>query len=212
VNVAPLWDIRVRTPRLELRLPTEDELAELFRVAEAGIHPTAEMPFSVPWTDDLSLEAFLAFHHGAWEEWRPEKWTLNLSTFLDDKPIGSQGIGAEEFGSRREVETGSWLGMPFQGKGLGTEQRAAVLELAFSGLGAEVAVSGSFVHNVKSQRVSEKLGYRLTGTRTMESRGAPVEHYDYRLESSDWSSAIAVEITGLATALPLFGVGAGAAT
>jgi RimJ/RimL family protein N-acetyltransferase len=205
VNVAPLWDIRVRTPRLELRLPTEDELAELFRVAEDGIHPPEEMPFYVPWTDDLRLDAFLEFHRGCWEAWRPEKWSLNLVAFLEGGPIGSQGVEAGDFAVRREVETGSWLGAPYQGKGLGKEQRAAVLELAFAGLGAEAAVSGSFAHNVKSQRVSEALGYRLTGTRTMQSRGEAVEHHDYRLDRADWRSPVSVEITGLEPARPLFG-------
>ena len=55
--------LRVRTPRLELRLPTEAELVELYELAAAGIHPPEEMPFSVAWTDDLSREGFLAYHH-----------------------------------------------------------------------------------------------------------------------------------------------------
>jgi RimJ/RimL family protein N-acetyltransferase len=205
VNLEPLWDIRLRTSRLELRLPAEEELLELFRVAGAGIHPPEEMPFYVPWTDDLQLDAFLAFHRGAWQEWRPETWTLNLVTFLDGKPIGSQGISADDFASRREVETGSWLGARFQGHGLGTEQRAAVLELAFEGLGATAAVSGSIFDNAASQRVSEKLGYRVTGTRTIAPRGEPVEHYDYRLDRASWRCPITLEVTGLEPALPLFG-------
>jgi RimJ/RimL family protein N-acetyltransferase len=206
MNVGRLWDIRLRTPRLELRLPTEDELVALFRVAEGGIHPPEEMPFYVPWTDDLRLDAFLEFHRSTWAAWQPGRWSLNLIAFLDDRPVGSQGIEAADFATTRTVETGSWLGAPHQGKGLGAEQRAAVLELAFEGLGAETAVSGSFLHNVKSQRVSEKLGYRRTGKRTLESRGEPVEHYDYRLERGDWISPIPVTLEGVEAALPLFGV------
>lgn len=206
MSVAPLWDIRVRTPRLELRLPTEQELVDLFRVAEAGIHPPEEMPFFVPWTDDLRLDAFLEFHRGMWTAWRPEKWCLNLVTFVDGSPIGSQGVESAGFASTREVVTGSWLGAPHQGRGLGTEQRAAILELAFAGLGAEVALSGSLAHNVASQRVSAKLGYQVTGRRTVAPRGEPVEHYDYRLERADWQCPIDVEIAGLEAALPLFGV------
>jgi RimJ/RimL family protein N-acetyltransferase len=205
VNIQALWDIRVRTRRLELRLPTEDELAALFRVAEGGIHPPEEMPFFVPWTDDLRLDAFMEFHQGTWAAWRPEKWSLNLITFLDGKPIGSQGVEAEDFAAKREVVTGSWLGAPYQRRGLGTEQRAAVLELAFAGLGAKVALSGSLVHNLASQRVSEKLGYRMTGTRTVAPRGEPVEHYDYRVERTDWTCPVAVELEDVAPALPLFG-------
>jgi RimJ/RimL family protein N-acetyltransferase len=205
VNVDALWALRVRTPRLELRLPTEDELVELFRVAEGGIHPPDEMPFFVPWTDDLRLHTFVEYHRGTWAAWRPEQWLLNLFTFLEGRPIGSQGVGAEEFAVRREVETGSWLGAPYQSKGLGTEQRAAVLELAFAHLGARAAVSGSIVHNRSSQRVSEKLGYRVTGTRTIAPRGEPVEHFDYRLERDQWSCPIPVEVEGIKAALPLFG-------
>ena len=205
MNIDPLWEIRVRTPRLELRLPSEDELVELFRVAEGGIHPPEEMPFFVPWTDDLRLDAFLDFHHETWAAWRPERWSLNLITLLDGRPIGSQGIEAADFASTREAQTGSWLGASYQGQGLGTEQRAAVLELAFAGLGAETALSGSLVHNIASQRVSEKLGYRVTGTRTVAPRGEPVEHFDYRLARVGWRCPTEVEITGLETALPLFG-------
>jgi RimJ/RimL family protein N-acetyltransferase len=205
MNVEALWTIRLRTPRLELRLPTEDELVELFRVAEGGIHPPDEMPFYVPWTDDLNLDSFLEFHRDVWAAWRPERWSLNLIAFLDGRPVGSQSIEAANFASTRNVETGSWLGAPHQGRGLGTEQRAAVLELAFKGLGAKAALSGSFVHNVKSQRVSEKLGYLQTGMRTLESRGRPVEHIDYRLERGEWTSPVPVDLDGVEPALPLFG-------
>jgi hypothetical protein len=65
-DVGSLWDIRLRTPRLELRLPTEGELFELYRVAESGIHPREEMPFAVAWTDDLDERASLEFHRERW--------------------------------------------------------------------------------------------------------------------------------------------------
>ncbi|HYU50364.1 MAG TPA: hypothetical protein VEO91_10615 [Candidatus Limnocylindria bacterium] len=34
----PLFDLRLRTERLELRLPDDDELARLCAIARAGIH------------------------------------------------------------------------------------------------------------------------------------------------------------------------------
>jgi RimJ/RimL family protein N-acetyltransferase len=206
MNLAPLRALRLRTPRLELRLPTRDELHELFRVAEAGIHPPEEMPFGVAWTDDLRLETFVAFHDAALEAWTPEQWDLNLVTFLDGRVIGTQGLHGRSFGLTREVGSGSWLGATHQGQGLGTEQRAAVLELAFVGLGARAAHSGALVHNRASQRVSEKLGYRFGHEDTLSPRGEPVRHRNYRLARKDWRSPIPVEIEGLAKCLPLFGV------
>ena len=67
------------------------------------------------------------------------------------------------------MKTGSWLGRSFQGRGIGTEMRAAVLELAFRGLGAATAESGALEGNAASARVSEKLGYRHDGL----ERGRP---------------------------------------
>jgi RimJ/RimL family protein N-acetyltransferase len=205
MNVEALWQLRVRTERLELRLPTEDELLALFHVAEAGIHPPEEMPFGVAWTDNLQEEAFLEFQRSAWTTWRPEQWTCNLITFFDGRPIGTQAISSTGFPTTRVVETGSWLGAPYQGRGLGTEQRAAVLEFAFRGLGAEPAKSGALIHNVQSQRVSQKLGYRVTGMSSFSPRGEPIDHYDYRLDKSEWQCPIPVELEGVGPCLPLFG-------
>ena len=206
MNVEPLRALRVRTPRLELRLPTRDELIALFRVAKAGIHPPEEMPFGRAWTDHLDLDRFLEFHESALGAWTPERWDLNLVTFFDSEPIGSQALHGHGFGLTREVGSGSWLGMPYQRRGLGTEQRAAVLELAFAGLGARAAHSGALVHNLASQRVSEKLGYRFMFEDTLSPRGEPVAHRNYRLAREDWRSPVPVEIEALEPALPLFGV------
>jgi RimJ/RimL family protein N-acetyltransferase len=205
-DLRPLWDIRVRTPRLELRLPTDDELRELFEVAAAGIHPPDEMPFAVAWTDDLREDAFREFHRSAWESWEPDRWQCNFVTFLDGRPIGSQAVEAKDFRESRTVGSGSWLGSAFQGRGFGGEQRAAMLEFAFRGLGAEAAVSGALVHNVRSQRISEKLGYRRSGTSSVSPRGEPIEHFDYRLERGGWTCPIPIELVGVEAVLPLFGV------
>jgi RimJ/RimL family protein N-acetyltransferase len=205
MELGPVFALRLRTPRLELRLPTDEELVELFHVAEGGIHPPEEMPFEFPWTDTLAEDTFLAFHTDARERWSPDRWACNFATFLDGRVIGTQSMEAESFAAERKVQTGSWLGQAFQRRGFGSEQRAAVLELAFSGLGARTAVSGALVHNVASQRVSQKLGYRQTGTRELAPRGEPVVHLDYRMEREDWRCPIPVEIEGLEAALPLFG-------
>ena len=81
-----------------------------------------------------------------------------------------------------------------------------MLEFAFRGLGARVAITGAVFTNRASQRVSEKLGYRMTGTNEIAPRGEPVGHYNYRLERDEWRAPISVEIHGLEPALSLFGV------
>lgn len=57
--------------------------------------------------------------------------------------------------------------------GPGTEMRAAILELAFSGLGAIADGSVAITGNVASARVSEKLGYTYAGERQHMRNGEP---------------------------------------
>ena len=208
MNLEPLYDLRLRTPRLELRLPTEAELEELYEVAAAGIHPPEEMPFGVAWTDELTRESFLAFHRASRESWSPAAWKFDFGTWLDGVLVGVQGIGADDFAERRIIGTGSWLGRPFQRRGVGTEMRTAVVELAFRELGAVAVTSSAFEANAASRGVSEKLGYRVVGQDTMSPRGVPMPHLQLRLERDEWPGApFAVEIEGVADCLPLFGVG-----
>jgi RimJ/RimL family protein N-acetyltransferase len=205
-DLAPLFGLRLRTPRLELRLPSHDEIVELYRVAAAGIHPPDEMPFGVAWTDTLNEADFVAVHERALRGWEPSGWDANFVTFRDGRVIGTQSLHGHALAERREVGSGSWLGCAWQRQGFGTEQRAAVLELAFRGLGARAATSGAIWDNVASQRVSEKLGYRLIGESTISPRGEPQRHFDYRLEATDWRAPFPIQIEGLEQALPHFGV------
>lgn len=207
MNVEPLYGLRLRTPRLELRLPTEAELVELFLVAEAGIHPPDEMPFGVAWTDELTLESFLDYHRSTRDTWSTERWRLELGTWTDGRLVGTQGFGAENFAHDRTVGTGSWLGSEFQGGGIGTEMRAAVIELSFGHLDATAVTSSAFEANAASRRVSEKLGYRIVGEETMSPRGVPKPHLLLRLERSDWHGApFTLDVLGLEPCLPLFGL------
>jgi RimJ/RimL family protein N-acetyltransferase/predicted GNAT family acetyltransferase len=200
----PLTRLRIRTPRLELRLATRAELRALFRVAEAGIHDPDVMPFELGWTDDLEEDTFLAFHEQALADWRPTDWQLNLIAFHRGAPIGSQGIGAEQFAARRRVATGSWLGRPWQGQGLGTEMRTAVLEFAFNHLGAREAASGYIADNPQSEGVSRKLGYEIVGSHAVSPRGEPVEHTDLLLRRERFRSDLPVELVGLPPLLTQF--------
>jgi RimJ/RimL family protein N-acetyltransferase len=166
------------------------------------------MPFAAPWTDEPSPQferGFVQYHWSTRALWRPSEWNLELGVARDGRLVGVQGMGARDFAILRTVNTGSWLGRRFQRQGYGTEMRAAVLELAFRGLGAEAAVSGAVVGNEASRRVSEKLGYRVTGMSTVAPRGEPVDHYDLRIERARWRSPVPVDVAGLDPCLPLFG-------
>jgi RimJ/RimL family protein N-acetyltransferase len=207
MDVSALFGLRLHTPRLELRLPTYDELVELRELARAGVHPPEEMPFAVAWTDEPYSEKWVVdFHEQQREAWRPEAWDLELGVWANGELAGVQALYRKDIATNRAVGTGSWLGRRFQGRGIGTEMRTAVLELAFRGLGAELARSGAVEGNAASLRVSQKLGYRAVGSGHVAPRGVEVGHTDVELRREDWRPPFVVEIDGLGTCLPLFGV------
>lgn len=207
----PLYDLRLRTPDLELRLPTEDELAALCTVARAGVHDPETMPFDVAWTDKPSPRferEFLQHHWGLRAAWSPERWSFGLAVYLDGAPIGQQDLVGENFPVLREVHTGSWLGRRFQGRGYGKQMRAAVLHLAFAGLGAAAARSAAFADNPASVGVSRALGYEPNGVALAAPRGEAREQLRLRLTRQRWEEHRHCEVTvaGLAGCRDMFGI------
>jgi RimJ/RimL family protein N-acetyltransferase len=207
----PLVGLRLTTPRLELRLPTPEELAALAELAAEGVHDPEVMPFRVPWTDRAPAEVargVIQYHWSQLGGWTPRDWSLGLTVFHHGVVVGQQAVGARDLAITREVSTGSWLGRRHQGQGIGTEMRAAVLHLAFAGLGAEEAVSGAFAHNAASLAVSRKLGYQPDGIERRVVRGVVSVEHRLRLTRAAWEArrTVPVTIDGLLPCRPLFGV------
>jgi RimJ/RimL family protein N-acetyltransferase len=194
----PAYRLRLRTPRLELRLPDLDLLAELADVANAGVHDPADMPFSVPWTDlepDARGRAVVTYHMGIIAAATPAAWSLPLAVLLDGHAVGIQGISARDFAVMREVGTGSWLGQRYHRQGIGTEMRAAVLALAFDGLDAHYAVSATRDTNAGSNGVSRKLGYVNDGLDRQLIRGEAATFQRLRLTRDAWEAHRNVPVT-----------------
>jgi RimJ/RimL family protein N-acetyltransferase len=185
----PIWDIRVSTPRLELRPVREADAEELVELAERGIHDPDTMPFLTPFTDLPPTErrrTSMQFYAGTLANWDVARWALPLVARQDGACVGLQSVEADAFPVRRTVLTGSWLGRAHQGQGLGREMRAAALELAFSGLGAACAVTSAFEDNTASLRVTAALGYRPNGWSWEVRRGERGRVLRFALERDDW--------------------------
>jgi len=207
----PLHGLRVRTPRLELRLPDEELLDEPASVAAGGVHAPDRMPFLAPWTDGEPDEVGRATYQHVLSTiagWSAREWTLSLAVLHEGKVVGRQDLMGREFGVRREVMTGSWLGLAHQGQGIGTEMRAAVLHLAFEGLGARYAVSDAMTDNGRSLGVSRRLGYEPDGLQVEVTRGAATTLRRLRLDRAGWEKHRSVDVTveGLDACCADFGV------
>jgi RimJ/RimL family protein N-acetyltransferase len=207
----PLYDLRITTGDLVLRYPTEAELPAFADIIEAGLHPPDEMPFGMAFTDPPAAQRNVASYQwwvGSRGRWSSADWVVTLAVFERGEPRGFQDLRATDFLVDRTVHTGSWLGLPFQGRGIGKQMRQAVLALAFDHLGAEIAETEAFLDNPASNRVSLALGYEPNGFGRLAPRGVPRETQKFRLTLEGWRArprpAVAVE--GLAACRHMFGL------
>ncbi|MFC0032388.1 GNAT family N-acetyltransferase [Micromonospora chaiyaphumensis] len=207
----PLYGLTIVTSRLELRLPREEELAELARLAGRGVHRPDERPFLTPWTDggpEDRARSVLQGHWGRLGDWTVAAWALGLGVFRHGDPLGVVTLRGRDFPVVREVTTSSWLGLAHQGQGYGTEARLGALTLAFDHLGARAARTEVFQDNHASQGVSRKLGYEHDGI-SVDARGDEALVSDrLRLTRERWSrqQRPTVRVDGMAACRPMFGI------
>ncbi|GAB2963742.1 GNAT family N-acetyltransferase [Micromonospora polyrhachis] len=185
----PLYRLTIVTPHLQLRLPREDELAELADLAGKGVHHPGERPFLTPWTDGTHTDRarfVLRSHWSQLASWDVAAWRLGLGVFRAGQPIGVVTLRARDFPVVRQVTTSAWLGLDHQGRGYGTEARIGLLTLAFEHLGATAALTEVFQDNHSSQGVSRKLGYEHDGISVDARDGAAVVSDRLRLTRERW--------------------------
>jgi RimJ/RimL family protein N-acetyltransferase len=138
----------------------------------------------------------------------PEDWTVSFAVYEGERLVGTQSVVGKAFPVTRTFETGSWLGLSEQGKGIGKEMRAAVLHLGFAGLTAERAVTSAFADNPRSIGVTRALGYRENGSFIDDREGKPAEHLRFVMERADWEQRRRddIEILGLEPCLRVLGI------
>lgn len=172
--------------------PADDELVEL---AQRAAEPEAVLPADrshfVMWirgrtAQEITQQRIARVQANRDLTSRPG-WTLDLAVIVSGKPVGLQTLsGFDRWPHRRIVGTTSWLLSPFQGQGIGTRTRAAVLEFAFTHLHAESAKSWVLVNNRASIEVSTRLGYRLIDRHHITEHGRSYIEGVYQLDRDVW--------------------------
>ena len=83
---------------------------------------------------------------------------------------------------------GYWISEEQQGKGLITKSCNALIEYAFSSLGMEKIEISVASENIPSQKVCERLGFKLEGriSNSENLHGTIVDHHIYGLSASEY--------------------------
>ena len=189
----PPLAVEVATPLLALRGASDgllDDLVPLVRAGEALAEPA-------PFDDPMSLyEADPEVRVQRWLQgvWRgrgvvsEDFWRLHFVVVHEGRAVGMQDLIGQQFNSFRFVASFSWLAASARGRGLGREMRAAVLHLAFEGLGADEAESEAFFDNRGSNRISESMGYERNGTNWATRQGSAALLQRWHLTRQAWVS------------------------
>lgn len=210
--VWPLFDLQVRTPRLELRYIDDEMATELALLAAKGIHPPDFMPFAMPWSEEPSplLERnTMQFYWRCRAELSPAKWNIPLAVLVEGAVVGTTGLITHDFQVLRTFETGSWLGREHQGAGIGKEMRIATLHLGFLGFGAQRATTGAWEDNGPSLGVTNSLGYVANGHRAAVRKGIECSERRFEMMRNDFLTRLRrddITVSGVDDCLALLGL------
>ncbi len=188
VDIWPLLGVKLSVSDVELSAIDDTTALDLGRLAAAGIHGDA-LPFLRPWTRGTPVEvarSVYAYQSGVRAGCTPEHWALEFAARLDGTLIGVQALEADDFPTTRSAESGSWLGRNWQGRGIGTLLRIAVLSFAFDGLGANEVRTSAWADNAASNAVTRKLGYEPNGEQVLDREGSAAVMKRYRLDRATW--------------------------
>lgn len=187
-EIWPPYGLVVESGDLRMTALREADVPEVLDVVAGGIHDPSWTPFLFPWTDAPAEEMpanYLRFYASTLTRTVDGGVSLELVVRRNGRVIGMQGMNGPDVAGTRRLETGSWLGLPFQGQGLGTRMRRMMCALAFDGLGLAAVTSSAWEDNAASRRVSEKVGYRETGRGQVERRGVPTGEVFFELRPEE---------------------------
>jgi len=170
----------LETERLVLRSPCLGDVKAV--AALANDRRIAENTLRIPHPYRIAdAEAFIGTANVGDDE------IVFLTTLRDGTVLGACGIAMLD---GKTPELGYWLGVPYWGRGYGTEAARALIDHAFTTLGHEQLVSGARVSNPASRRVLEKCGFQWTGVGLYRVRSiassAPIDRF--RLDRGLWAS------------------------
>jgi RimJ/RimL family protein N-acetyltransferase len=120
---------RVRCGDVELRLVTPRAAHQLYALAR-----DPAVSAQLQWSAHRSVDDSLEYVHDARSLWQQGRaWLPGIFDHACEQLVGCTGISSIDRPNRR-AEVGTWIGVPYQGRGFNLSSKAAVATFAFEHL------------------------------------------------------------------------------
>lgn len=171
-------------PLIHLRPPLPGDAEALFPM----IHRTP-VTDTIAWDGPESLEAYQK-----WFEDRAAQIAAGEANYrviveaASGRLIGSAGLRQKTEGTSGDF--GLWIGVPYQGRGYGTEVVRLLLIEGFTGLSMTTIEATVIVGNLASRRIMERNGMRLEATVPggLTKRGRALDLWRFAIARDVWEA------------------------
>ncbi|WP_430791954.1 GNAT family N-acetyltransferase [Actinoplanes sp. G11-F43] len=127
-------------------------------------------------------------------QWRLISDVLRTGTSLphaiveDGRIVGRVNLNNVVHGAFQSSSLGYWVAEHVAGRGVASAAVGLILEAAFTTYGLHRVEAGTLLHNVRSQRVLERLGFERFGMAPgyLRIAGQWQDYYLYQLLSDKW--------------------------
>lgn len=175
------------TPRFALRPFRRRDVTSVHRAVEASLPELAQW---LPWAaQNYSRTVTHNFIRDSISSWNDNK-AFDFAIRRHDDPDRHIGNVSVWWVSRvnRVGEIGYWVRSDETSRGIGTEVTARALEIGFREMGLHRLTLRIAVGNRPSERIAEKLGFRLEGTLRDEVRVGNrwIDHTIWGLLDREW--------------------------
>lgn len=169
--------------RVRLRPVSVEDASASFEL----IHDQRAITDWIIWDGPEGIEE-LEERYSRWVKVREDRTLYAFS--IVDRASGewAGSIGIWHFHEEPVAVLGYLVGVPYQGRGLGSEAVSCAVELAFRELNVLLVRAEVFVNNLPSIRILEKVGMRHDEGEEIfhEKRGAQVLSHSYSISRVDW--------------------------
>ena len=151
--------IDVRTPRLSLRPPRNEDAERLYALFNNW--DVVRWLDSPPWPYRPGHAGFFISERN-----KPNPDFITAAIVLDDALIGMIDAvlkPASPIQRERGYSIGYWIGQPFWGRGYMSEAARGFIAHVFATIPDDTIFSGAFADNIASLRIQEKLGFMRDG-------------------------------------------------